>query len=339
MAKLDRRIREEMSPFFKVNLTRYWIDLIFSVILFWTGFLISLIGWGRPLGLMGLTLSILVVYRLGVFLHEFVHHPRKMSALIRFHEWTFGHWVGLTFLGYTVHQLHHSPKSYGTNDDPEYTPAVSNVYFGVLISFLFASVSPIFLLVRYSIVAFVLPFLPQFIKHQIFQKASSQAFNPRFMRPTSPDNEIQKLAWREFPAGLIRTSILGLILVGILTQKVIFVYYLTISGAMLINMLRALFAHKYASTGDSMQFDEQIQDSINIEGGTWMELIAPLGLQYHALHHIFNQIPGHQLRGAHKKMKELNYDWYNNVSYKSLLSVTADRLKIPNNAIAQQRKD
>jgi hypothetical protein len=46
MAKLDRRIREEMSPFFKVNLTRYWIDLIFSVILFWTGFLISLIGWG-----------------------------------------------------------------------------------------------------------------------------------------------------------------------------------------------------------------------------------------------------------------------------------------------------
>jgi hypothetical protein len=38
-------------------------------------------------------------------------------------------------------------------------------------------------------------------------------------------------------------------------------------------------------------------------------------------------------------MKELNYDWYNNVSYKSLLSVTADRLKIPNNAIAEQRKD
>ena len=48
---------------------------------------------------------------------------------------------------------------------------------------------------------------------------------------------------------------------------------------------------------------EQLEDSVNIEGHWfWTELFFPLGLRYHALHHLFPSIPYYNLGRAHRRL-------------------------------------
>jgi fatty acid desaturase len=70
-----------------------------------------------------------------------------------------------------------------------------------------------------------------------------------------------------------------------------------------LNYLRTLVAHRYRSTGGEMSFSEQLDDSINIEGYPLItEVVFPIGLRYHALHHLFPSIPYHNLGTAHRRL-------------------------------------
>ena len=78
-----------------------------------------------------------------------------------------------------------------------------------------------------------------------------------------------------------------------------------------INALRTLGAHRWTHDGSrEMTFVEQMLDSVNyphnpLIGGLW----APIGLRFHALHHIFPTMPYHALATAHKRlMRELPAD-------------------------------
>ena len=46
-----------------------------------------------------------------------------------------------------------------------------------------------------------------------------------------------------------------------------------------------------------------MSDSINITGQTWLTIfLFPVGLRYHALHHLFPALPYHNLGKAHRRM-------------------------------------
>ena len=52
-----------------------------------------------------------------------------------------------------------------------------------------------------------------------------------------------------------------------------------------------------------MTFEEQLLDSVNYPDNPILgELWAPVGLRYHALHHLFPGIPYHNLGTAHRKL-------------------------------------
>jgi fatty acid desaturase len=52
-----------------------------------------------------------------------------------------------------------------------------------------------------------------------------------------------------------------------------------------------------------MSLPEQVADSINITGQTWLTvLMFPVGLRYHALHHLFPFLPYHNLGKAHRRL-------------------------------------
>jgi fatty acid desaturase len=79
----------------------------------------------------------------------------------------------------------------------------------------------------------------------------------------------------------------------------------------LVNALRTLGAHRWTNAyGEEMNFVEQMLDSVNypynpLLSGLW----APVGLRFHALHHIFPTMPYHALATAHKRlMRELPAD-------------------------------
>jgi fatty acid desaturase len=72
---------------------------------------------------------------------------------------------------------------------------------------------------------------------------------------------------------------------------------------MLLNYNRNLVAHRYENTGGPMSHAEQLADSITIIGRPLVtELFFPLGLRYHALHHLFPGLPYHNLGVAHRRL-------------------------------------
>jgi fatty acid desaturase len=71
-----------------------------------------------------------------------------------------------------------------------------------------------------------------------------------------------------------------------------------------LNSLRTLAAHAYRNPGEHrMEFAEQYLDSINIPGNLFITgLWAPVGLRYHATHHLFMSMPYHNLGKAQRRL-------------------------------------
>jgi fatty acid desaturase len=91
--------------------------------------------------------------------------------------------------------------------------------------------------------------------------------------------------------------------------------------ALALNWVRNLAAHTYSNRGERMSLAEQFSDSINVTGQTWLTvLMFPVGLRYHALHHLFPFLPYHNLGKAHQRLlaqlpadspyRAVNYDNY-----------------------------
>jgi len=75
------------------------------------------------------------------------------------------------------------------------------------------------------------------------------------------------------------------------------------AAGLLLNSLRTLAAHRYRSEGDPMTATQQLLDSLNYPRAPWLiPLWAPVGLRFHALHHLFPSIPYHNLAAAHDRL-------------------------------------
>ena len=71
----------------------------------------------------------------------------------------------------------------------------------------------------------------------------------------------------------------------------------------LLNQLRTLVAHLWENEGEPMTVTAQFLDSVNVPPpGSIAELWAPVGLRYHALHHLMPSMPYHSLPEAHRRL-------------------------------------
>jgi fatty acid desaturase len=70
-----------------------------------------------------------------------------------------------------------------------------------------------------------------------------------------------------------------------------------------LNFIRALCLHHYLSDAGELSYVGQLQDSITLPHNPLVtELFVPLGLRYHALHHLFPHLPYHVLGRAHRRL-------------------------------------
>jgi fatty acid desaturase len=71
-----------------------------------------------------------------------------------------------------------------------------------------------------------------------------------------------------------------------------------------MNTVRALCStHLYVEKGEGRDTLGQVADSLNIGGNGWLtRLLCPVGLQYHALHHLAPYLPYHALPEAHRRL-------------------------------------
>ncbi len=75
------------------------------------------------------------------------------------------------------------------------------------------------------------------------------------------------------------------------------------SGTTLINQVRTLVAHLWENDGEAMTVTAQYLDSVNVPPPALLPgLWAPVGLRYHALHHLLPSLPYHALGEAHRRL-------------------------------------
>jgi len=111
---------------------------------------------------------------------------------------------------------------------------------------------------------------------------------------------LQELLSFAFLAGAITLIVLGVLPFRVFPE----LYLLGMYGAAL-NWLRNLAAHHYRNTGARMNLVQQLGDSVTITGHPLLtELLFPVGLRYHSLHHLFPTLPYHAMGRAHRRLMQ-----------------------------------
>jgi fatty acid desaturase len=141
--------------------------------------------------------------------------------------------------------------------------------------------------------------------------------DPKYIRPLPTKKSLRMIRFQEVLCMLVIWGIALKLTTGIgFTNRPLswwFLVQLYCTGVFIvtINALRTLGAHRWTHDGSrEMTFVEQMLDSVNypynpLIGGLW----APVGLRFHALHHIFPTMPYHALAKAHKRlMRDLPAD-------------------------------
>ena len=141
------------------------------------------------------------------------------------------------------------------------------------------------------------------VRRWVAINASSLVVNPRYRRdPPSPQ---EARGWRVQEAGVFfyLLSITAALAAGLIDAELLMRLYLIAVAGLFLNSLRTLAAHRYRSTGDPLTRAQQLLDSVNYPRRSWLTpLWAPVGLRFHAAHHLFPGIPYHNLATAHDRV-------------------------------------
>jgi len=250
-------------------------------------------------------LAILALYRAGLFIHEITHAARTGIPGFQL-VWNLV--VGLpmlmpsfTYVG--VHTEHHKRNIYGTARDPEYLPLGRPPRRRIVRFLLEPLFIPAVVMLRFLVLSPVGLLLPRF--HRWLElRASSLVINLAFVRPELSPGERRAMKLQEGGMLLLWGTAVLLIVQGRLPFELIPLWYGVFFGAVFLNQLRTLGAHRYLSTGEQMDVVGQLLDTVNVPGVFWTTLWAPVGLRFHALHHYLPSMPYHALGEAHRRLLE-----------------------------------
>ena len=123
---------------------------------------------------------------------------------------------------------------------------------------------------------------------------------PGFPPPEGPFKRM--VFWQELGASLWAITLLAS--VYFLGWRPLLIALAIVAATAVLNQLRTLVAHLWENEGDAMTVTAQYLDSVNVPPPALVAPIwAPVGLRYHALHHLLPSLPYHSLGTAHRRLK------------------------------------
>ena len=280
----------------------YWTDMLLSAAVGYAALAGTILAPGLPVALACAVLAVLALYRALLFIHELTHIHR--TALPGFRT-AWNMLVGIpmltpSFMYENVHTLHHARTRYGTAEDPEYLPLALMKPWSLPAFILISALLPVGLLLRSALLVPLGAVIPP-LRALVWARASSLSINPDFRRRPVDGDFARMVRWQEGAAAVWAWSLLASTLW--LGWRPLLIALAVVSATAVFNQVRTLVAHLWQNDGEAMTVTAQYLDSVNVPPpGIWAELWAPVGLRYHALHHLLPSMPYHSLGEAHRRL-------------------------------------
>lgn len=300
---IDRaRLRSLVADLYRPSPLIYWCDLFGSLLIGYTAF--ALMPLGNPLSASAVVLycaAVLACYRAIIFTHEISHKNLKKMPKFR---WFWNAFAGLPALipayFYEEHHVHHAKHTYGTVQDGEY---LAYARLPARFKLLLVGVAPLIfpvLYVRFLVLTPVVVMVPA-LRGFVLRHASSLVIDPGHRRPVAATSLPMRWLLQELACFTWCVLIAAGVWAGIIPVARVLEGAAIFSGIFAVNAVRTLLAHKYAGDRQEMTFRDQVLDSCDYPG-PGSELWAPVGLRFHALHHLLPSLPYHSLGEAHRRL-------------------------------------
>ncbi|MEL6709982.1 MAG: fatty acid desaturase [Pseudomonadota bacterium] len=280
----------------------FWPDMLISTAVGYSAIATAILVNSVPIAILAGVIGALALYRSLMFIHELTHIHR--DALPGFRT-TWNLMVGIpmltpSFMYEGVHTIHHKRTQYGTVEDPEYLPLALMKPWSLPLFVIVALLAPVALIVRFAILVPLGTLIPA-VRTFTWQRFSALSINPDFRRKPPTGNFAKRVRWQEAGASVWAITLLASTYwIG---WRPLAIALLIFSLTAVLNQLRTLVAHLWENEGEPMTVTAQFLDSVNVPPpGLMAEIWAPVGLRYHALHHLMPAMPYHDLPEAHRRL-------------------------------------
>jgi fatty acid desaturase len=247
------------------------------------------------------------MYRAVVFSHEIAH---GRAPWFRRFETLWNALCGVPLLlpsfFYGDHKAHHARNRYGTAADPEYLLHGSASRLRVTCFLALPLLYPLLPPVRFLVLT-PLALLSSAVDRFVWRFGSSlYIMNEAYRRDYDASARTRSRWLQEIACCLWVWTAVALVVNHQVPGSVLGKVYLVFVFWMGVNQVRTLATHRYTNhDGAPMSHVEQVRDTYTFGWG-WLfpHLWAPLGLRFHALHHLLPALPYHAMQEAHRRLIE-----------------------------------